>query len=105
MISSLSTVTIMSCHSSVRVWPYSDAWTVHNTNYDAWVVNVANYDACTVTDAQNKSFNVAWDVFDTIIEPPHEISNNVVCATSKGTDQPAHMRSLIRAFASRLNFI
>ena len=36
-------------------------------------------------------------------EPQHEISNNVVCATSKGSDQPAHTRSLIRAFASRLN--
>ena len=35
-------------------------------------------------------------------EPRHEISNNVICATSKGSDQPAHMRSLIRAFASRL---
>ena len=31
-------------------------------------------------------------------EPVHEISNNVVCATSKASDQPAHMRSLIRAF-------
>ena len=31
------------------------------------------------------------------------ISNNVVCATSKASDQHAHMRSLIRAFASRLN--
>ena len=29
------------------------------------------------------------------------ISNNVVCATSNGSDQPAHTRSLIRAFASR----
>ena len=38
-----------------------------------------------------------------IFEPWHEISNNVVCATSKASDQPAHMRSLIRAFASRLN--
>ena len=38
-----------------------------------------------------------------IFEPRHEISNNVVCATSKASDQPAHMRSLIRAFASRLN--
>ena len=38
-------------------------------------------------------------------EPRHEISNNVVCATSKGSDQPAHMRSLIRAFASRLNIL
>ena len=36
-------------------------------------------------------------------EPEHEISNNVVCATSKGSDQPVHTRSLIRAFASRLN--
>ena len=35
----------------------------------------------------------------------HEISNNVVCATSKGSDQPAHMRRLIRAFASRWNIL
>ena len=32
-------------------------------------------------------------------EPRHEISNNVVCATSKASDT----RSLIRTFASRLN--
>ena len=38
-------------------------------------------------------------------EPRHEISNNVVCATSKGSDQPAHVRSLIRTFASRVNII
>ena len=38
-------------------------------------------------------------------EPQHEISNNVVCATIEGSDQPAHMRSLIRAFASRLNML
>ena len=31
----------------------------------------------------------------------HEISNNVVYATSKASDQPAHTRNLIRAFASR----
>ena len=37
-------------------------------------------------------------------EPGHEISNNVICATSEDSDQPAHTRSLIRAFASRLNF-
>ena len=33
----------------------------------------------------------------------HEISNNVVHVTIKPSDQPAHMCSLIRAFASRLN--
>ena len=38
-------------------------------------------------------------------EPQHKISNNMVCATSKGSDQPAHMRSLIRAFASHLNIL
>ena len=37
-------------------------------------------------------------------KPRHEISN-VVCATSKASDQPAHARSLIRAFASRLNIL
>ena len=38
-------------------------------------------------------------------EPQHEISNNVVWAASKASDQPAHMRSLIRAFACRLNIL
>ena len=38
-------------------------------------------------------------------EPRHEISSNVVCVTSKASDQPAHRRSLIRAFASRLNIL
>ena len=37
-------------------------------------------------------------------EPVHEIFNNVVCATSKGSDQPAPTRSLIKAFASRLEY-
>ena len=40
-----------------------------------------------------------------IYEPRHEIYNNAVCATSKALDQPVHKRSLIRAFASRLNIL
>ena len=40
-----------------------------------------------------------------LFEPVHEISNNVVCATSKASDQPAHKRSLIRALASRSNIL
>ena len=40
-----------------------------------------------------------------IIEPRHEFSNNMVCATNKGSDQPVHTRSLIRAYARRLNNI
>ena len=42
---------------------------------------------------------------ETKIEPVHEISNNVVSATSKASDQPAHTRSLIRAFASGLSIL
>ena len=40
-----------------------------------------------------------------LFELQHEISNNMVCVTSKASDQPAHTRSLIRAFASRLNVL
>ena len=39
-----------------------------------------------------------------IIELQHEISNNVVCATNKVSDQPALTRSLIRAFATSLEY-
>ena len=40
-----------------------------------------------------------------INEPGHEISNNVVCATSKNSGQPALTRSLIRAFACHINIL
>ena len=39
-----------------------------------------------------------------ISEPRFEISNIVVCATRKGSDQPAQTRSLIRAFASAFEY-
>ena len=47
----------------------------------------------------------ACGAFIVLYEPVHEISNNVVCATSKGSDQPAHTGSLIRAFARLLNIL
>ena len=40
-----------------------------------------------------------------IFKPVHEISNNVVYATSKASDHPANTRSLIRAFASHLGIL
>ena len=55
-----------------------------------------------------KQFEYSCSIFrpkHTIIEPVHEISNNGVCGTSKASDQPAHTRSLIRAFASRLSIL
>ena len=38
-------------------------------------------------------------------EPWHGISNNMVCETSKASDQPAHTHSLIRAFACHLSIL
>ena len=43
--------------------------------------------------------------FAPINRPKYEIFNNVVCASTKGLDQPAHMHSLIKAFASCLKTI
>ena len=53
----------------------------------------------------NTPFTIKDAVLYIIIVPRHLLSNNVVCATSKGSDQTARMRSLIRAFASRLNIL
>ena len=50
-------------------------------------------------------YSIAFILNERIMRNPvvFEISNNVVCATNKASDQPAHTRSLIRALASRLN--
>ena len=42
-------------------------------------------------------------VADTTTHRQKPIITDVVCGTSKDSDQPAHMHSLIRAFASRWN--
>ena len=61
-----------------------------------------------VVGSQKNHFNktVLLITFNIVLlrnEPRHEVSNNVVSETYKAPDQPAHTRSLIRAFASRLN--
>ena len=57
----------------------------------------------------NKVFKKLLDrqgcYFQSKNEPQHEISNNVVCGTSKASDQPAHMHSLIRALAGPSNIL
>ena len=53
------------------------------------------------TKLMNKCTHIVTEE-SSIYEPRHEISNNVVVAISKASDQSAHRRSLIRAFASRL---
>ena len=61
-------------------------------------------------DTNGKATNSQKDITSHItsqvkFEPRHEISNNVVCATSKASDQPVHTRSLIRTLASLLNML
>ena len=54
---------------------------------------------CTLDKTSNATY---FDTLDKTYELRHEISNNVICVTSKASDQPAHTLSLIRAFASHL---
>ena len=58
-----------------------------------------------MTVSRNSFYLVDFTNFFVMTEPQHEISNNVACGSSKGSDQSAHMRSLIRAFASGLNIL
>ena len=61
---------------------------------------------CFINQVGLNKFNIMNDTGTKIMcEQVREISNNVVCATSKASDQPAHTRSLIRAFASRLSIL
>ena len=56
------------------------------------------------TYRQNNSLHIKWaNMAKRIIEPQHKISNNVVCATSNGSDQPAQTHILISAFVGRFN--
>ena len=63
--------------------------------------------ACFIVGKFQFSQETQWwfDLVNFIIELQHEISNNVVCAPSKDSDQSAHTHSLIRAFASSLNIL
>ena len=73
------------------------SFTTHNFFYINWRDYAKHFG---ITSSVHQSFTGLF-----IFEPRHEISNNVVCATSKASDQPAHMPSLIRAFASGLNML
>ena len=55
--------------------------------------------------SNNVLFDLILYVHSTIFQLCGTGSNNVVYATSKGSDQHAHTHRLIRAFASRLNTV
>ena len=76
-----------------------------------WLIyytTAVDYGVIERTDSSSRIFSVPtlYICFDKEnFEPQHEISNNVVRVTSKASYQSAHTRSLIRAFASRLNIL
>ena len=77
-----------------------------NNNILKWFTFPAIYDHRAAVFLYCRFSLFLKDPFYQIInEPVHEISYNVVCATSKASDQPALTRSLIRAFASRLSIL
>ena len=59
---------------------------------------------CTVLDLSNQE-NIGRLRYMFMTKIIIMVSNNMVCAYSKGSDKPAHTSSLIRAFASRLNIL
>ena len=67
-------------------------------DFDAWRCFTRRLD-------KNVQLRQMFQTCSTLIEQVHEIPNNVVCVTSKASDQPVHTHSLIRAFASRLNIL
>ena len=93
------------------------AYTVKNVTYTfkiAYCIVTTLYEFIELAQIFENLFLFIWlddqyinnsSALQNIIEPRHETSNNVVSATSKGSDQPAHTCSLIRAFASRLNIL
>ena len=66
-------------------------------------LNALFYGVTHLSDETNRQLFIIIQEY--IIEQRHEISYNVVCATIKASDQPAHRRSLIRAFTSRLSIL
>ena len=55
---------------------------------------------CVILNVHMRSYS---DTRSELIMSRDMIFPTMVCTTSKASDQPAHTRSLIRAFASRLN--
>ena len=80
----------------------SISWNIHEKLTVSWVDL-----QCVIVVFPDHTHNLTTRTCNLIhvFEPRHEVSNNAVCTNSKVSDQHAHARSLIRAFASRLNIL
>ena len=87
----------------VRILTFMSRINTTSDNFKAITTFIFQHFSCWFKKYLFYNFNIHFNSI--VYEQRHEISNNVVCATSKASDQPAHMRSLIRAFDSRLNVL
>ena len=86
------------CRSLIKVFAFSVQ--THDTEQWKNIYIVWQTSMCT------RLINVVDVCYGSVTtEPQRKISNIMVCATSKASDQSAHTHSLIRAFASRLNIL
>ena len=89
---------VLNLVSGFTFFPDSCCRNLTSLNYDHSLATVIIVQSVQLSRNSNGTIEITH-----IHEPRHEISNNVVCATTKGSDQPAHMRSLVRVFAIRLS--
>ena len=86
-------------------WPESVSWV--KADWNCWL-QISAFSLVSVFRIPFSLSDVIPNVSffnDLTNEPRHDISNNVVCATNKASNQPEHSRSLIRAFASPLSIL
>ena len=69
------------------------------------LTTIQNFNKINRRNARRKKNYGKISILSTVFEPQHEISNNVVFAASKASDQPAHTCILIRAFACHMNIL
>ena len=91
-----------------KLWKYFTDFNFHGSQLTAKIGRGENfpfYGMLFLREVIHDHSSKGLCAYMSVIEPRHEISNNVVCATSKASDQPAHTRSLARAFTSRLGIL
>ena len=90
---------------AAELWPLIDVdWDWDGYAHLAFLQHEKRRNGAIIRFFDNYSF-FRLSKSESLNEPRHEISNNVVYATSKASDQPLHTRSRVRAFACRLNIL
>ena len=89
-----------SCHGKTKCYKFYD---LHEAFFSSLFENILpTFSLLYVPMVKGLVTALLYKLGNEIYEPRHKMSNTVVCATSKSSDQPAHTHSLIRAFACNI---